>query len=522
MRRSTLQRKDRDELTEIATALGRKPGSRARKGEIIDMILDLAAGGDGAVGGDDAAESEPAESEDAATSHEAAASDAGNDDAGNDDSGDDDSGDDDSSDDDSGDDANNAAGSAADGKTEPGNRRRRRRGRDRETRSEGTEAWDGVPSPVEGLLDLRPEGYGFIRVNGLLASRDDTYVPVKLVRQFGLRKGDVVSGPSRPANRNEKNPALISVETVNGGSVEQATDRPEFEHLTPVQPTSLLTLERSADREDLTGRLIDLLAPLGKGQRGLIVAPPRSGKTRLLRDVVRSIETNHPDVHLIVLMVDERPEDVSEFRSALVHGELIASTFDRPADEHIALAEVTVERAKRMVESGRDVVLIVDGITRLVRAYNQEAVPSNRTLAGGLEPAAVYPIKRFLSAARAVAEGGSLTMLSTVLADSGSVLDDTIGEEFFATANQQLRLDQRAAMRRMHPALDVGRTVTNREDLLVDESAGAARQALHSAIGELLDSVGPVGALAALTEQVAATANNDQFLREVASRGLAS
>jgi len=509
MRRSTLQRKDRDELTEIATALGRKPGSRARKGEIIDMILDLAAGGDGGAGEADDAGGGPTD---------APVTDTSDGDDTDTDSGADDDADDDGDDDSSG----PSDESSGEAKIEPGNRRRRRRGRDRESRSDTGEAWDGVPIPVEGLLDLRAEGYGFLRVNGLLASRDDTYVPVKLVRQFGLRKGDVVAGPSRPANRNEKNPALISVETVNGGTPEAAAARPEFDNLTPVHSTQPLLLERVGESDNLAARLIDLLAPIGKGQRGLVVAPPRSGKTRLLREIVRSLEANHPDVHLIVLMIDERPEEVTEFRSALVNGELIASTFDRPTEEHTALAEVTIERAKRMVESGRDVVVIVDGITRLVRAYNQDVPATNRPLSAGLEPAAVHSVKRFLGAGRAVAEGGSLTLLATVLTESGSALDAAIGEEFFATANQQVRLDQRAAMRRVYPALDLGQTVTNRQELLLDDASMAQRIALLAAIGQLLDSVGPVGALETVIERLAASTDNNQFLAEVVSRGLSS
>ncbi|HEY5888383.1 MAG TPA: transcription termination factor Rho, partial [Acidimicrobiales bacterium] len=266
---------------------------------------------------------------------------------------------------------------------EPGNRKRRRRGRNQGREQEEDNApvanWDGEPVEVAGLLDLRDEGYAFLRLNGALPSRDDVYVSVKQVRQFGMRKGDRVTGASRPANRNEKNPALLRVDTVNDMDPEKAKARPRFEDLTPLFPDERLKLEDDADPGNMTARIIDLISPIGKGQRGLIVSPPKAGKTTIMKQIARSIETNNPEVKLIVLLVDERPEEVTDMRRT-VKGEVIASTFDRPADEHTSVAELAIDRAKRMVEMGEDVVIILDGITRLSRAYNLAAPATGRIM----------------------------------------------------------------------------------------------------------------------------------------------
>ena len=523
MRRSTLQRKDRDELTQIATTLGKKPSSRARKGEIIDLILDLAAGGDGSSVGADA-DAAPAEDESANGASDADGADASEDDA----------------DSDGGDDSSTDAGGRNDGgkesaaggdsndadngdKPEPGNRRRRRRGRDRDNRGESNEQWDGDPIPVEGRLDLRSEGYGFLRVNGYIPSRDDAYVPVKLVRQYGLRKGDVIAGPSRPANRNEKNPALLSVDSVNGGDAEAAKERPDFESLTPLYPDERLTMEMKADRSNMTARIIDLVAPIGKGQRGLIVSPPKAGKTSVMKQIIRSVEANHPEVYVMVLLIDERPEEVTDMKRWMKgDGEVVASTFDRPTDEHVHIADLAIERAKRIVEDGRDVCVIVDGITRLTRAYNLETQPSNKTLSGGVDAAALYGPKKFFGAARNIEEGGSLTILATALVETGSRMDEVIFEEFKGTGNMELRLDRRLAERRVYPAIDIDGSSTRHEELLFDKKQLDQVWKLRRVLGALSDEKGPAAGLEMLMNRLEEFKTNDEFLAEVASSASSS
>ncbi len=302
-----------------------------------------------------------------------------------------------------------------------GNRRRRRRGRrDRGPQEQQEEAFVGEPVEVEGFLDLRDDGYGFLRIRGFLPTKEDVYVSVKQVRQFGLRKGDHIKGASRPASRNEKNPALLRIDSVNGRDPEAARNRPRFEELTPLFPDEKLKLEREAEPQNMTTRIVDLLSPIGKGQRGLIVSPPKAGKTTIIKEIVRSIEVNNPEVHLIVLLTDERPEEVTDMRRWLLQGEVVASTFDRPSDEHTQVAELTIERARRMVELGRDVVIVLDGITRLARAYNLAAPATGRIMSGGVDSGALYPPKRFFGAARNIEEGGSLTILATALVETGS------------------------------------------------------------------------------------------------------
>jgi transcription termination factor Rho len=349
----------------------------------------------------------------------------------------------------------------------------------------------GEPVDVAGYLDLRDEGYGFLRVRGYLPSRDDVYVSVKQVRQFSLRKGDQLTGASRPANRTEKNPALLRIDEVNGKDPEEARNRPRFEDLTPLFPDEKLRLETpgrdTGTSADMTARIVDLIAPIGKGQRGLIVSPPKAGKTTIVKEIVQSIERNNPDVHLMVLLVDERPEEVTDMRRSTT-GEVIASTFDRPAEEHTSLAELTIERAKRLVEEGRDVVIVLDGITRLARAYNQAAPVGGRIMSGGMDSGALYPPKKFFGAARNVEEGGSLTILATALVETGSKMDEVIFEEFKGTGNMELRLDRRLAERRIYPAIDVDGSSTRHEELLFDrkqlQQVWKIRRALHALTAE--------------------------------------
>ncbi|MGI9605031.1 MAG: transcription termination factor Rho, partial [Acidimicrobiales bacterium] len=403
---------------------------------------------------------------------------------------------------------------------ERGNRRSRRRGRGGSGQREPeVEPWDGEPVAIEGYLDLRDDGYGFLRVGGFKSSKDDAYVSVKQVRQFGMRKGDYLTGSSRPANRNEKNPALLSVDTVNGDAPDKAKGRPRFENLTPLFPDQILRQEMPDDPENMTARIIDLLSPIGKGQRGLIVSPPKAGKTTIMKNIARSIETNNPDVHLIVLLVDERPEEVTDMKRWLAKGEVAASTFDRPADEHTAVAEITIERAKRMVESGKDVVIILDGITRLARAYNLAAPATGRIMSGGVDSGALYPPKRFFGAARNVEEGGSLTILATALVETGSKMDEVIFEEFKGTGNMELRLDRKTAERRIYPAIDVDASSTRHEELLFDgrtqlQQVWKLRRVL-SGMASDSDRGGAAG-LELLMDRLKTFRTNEEFLREVA------
>ena len=396
------------------------------------------------------------------------------------------------------------------GAVEPGNRRRRRRGRDRD------EQWQGEPVDCEGLLDLRDEGYGFLRTQGVLPSNDDVYVAAKQVRQHGLRRGDRITGAARPATRNEKNPALLRIDTVNDAAPELAKERPQFDQLTPLFPDERLHLERTQQPWDLTPRIIDLLAPIGKGQRGLIVSPPKAGKTSIMKEMARSIEVNHPEVHLIVLLVDERPEEVTDMRRS-ISGEVMASTFDRPVEEHIAVAELTLERAKRMVESGRDVVIILDGITRLARAYNLAAPGTGRMMSGGVDAGALYPPKKFFGSARNLEEGGSLTILATALVETGSRMDEVIFEEFKGTGNMELRLDRRLAERRVFPAIEVDGSSTRREELLMDrkrvDQIWKLRKVLQGLSGDG-DAKSGAG-LELLVERISNFKTNDEFLDEI-------
>jgi transcription termination factor Rho len=403
---------------------------------------------------------------------------------------------------------------------EPGNRRsRRRRGRNRggeEVVAPSEQQWDGEPVAVAGFLDLRDEGYGFLRVKGYLPSSDDVYVSVKQARQMGLRKGDILEGAARPANRQEKNPALLRIDKVNGEDPESQRRRPHFEDLTPLFPDQKLHLERGDQPLDMTSRIIDLIAPIGKGQRGLIVSPPKAGKTTVMKTIAQSIEANHPEVHLMVLLVDERPEEVTDMRRS-VKGEVIASTFDRPSDEHTAVAELAIERAKRLVEIGKDVVIILDGITRLSRAYNLAAPATGRIMSGGIDTGALYPPKRFFGAARNVEEGGSLTILATALVETGSKMDEVIFEEFKGTGNMELRLDRRAAEKRIYPAIDVDASSTRHEELLFERTQLQQVWKLRRVLSGLAADGGNPGAgLELLIDRMRTFPNNDVFLAEIA------
>jgi transcription termination factor Rho len=370
------------------------------------------------------------------------------------------------------------------------------------------------PVTVSGYLDLRDEGYGFLRVSGYLASRDDAYIPVKLTRQYGLRKGDYVTGLSRPAGRNEKNPAMLEIHSVNGGEPDKAKTRPRFEDLTALFPDEKLRLENPSDPNNMTARIIDLISPIGKGQRGIIVSPPKAGKTTIMKTIATSIELNHPEVKLMVLLIDERPEEVTDMRRT-VKGEVISSTFDRPSDEHTHVAELAIEKAKRLVEMGEDVVIILDGITRLSRAYNLAAPASGRILSGGIDAGALYPPKKFFGAARNVEEGGSLTILATALVETNSRMDDAIFEEFKGTGNMELRLDRKLSERRIYPAIDVDASSTRHEELLFDRKQLQMVWKLRRVLSGLAADGNAAPGLELLVDRLRTFRTNDEFLNEI-------
>lgn len=319
---------------------------------------------------------------------------------------------------------------------------------------------------MEGVLEILADGYGFLRPINYLPSAEDIYISASQIRRFDLRTGDKVSGKVRPPKENERYFGLLHVEAVNGEDPEIASERLHFPALTPLYPQKKLVLETSPDR--LSSRVIDLLAPVGLGQRGLIVAPPKAGKTVLLKEIANSIAENHPDIELFVLLIDERPEEVTDMQRS-VKAEVVASTFDELPENHIKVAELVLERAQRLVEHKKDVVILMDSITRLARAYNLVIPPSGRTLSGGIDPAAFHRPKRFFGSARNIEEGGSLTILATALVETGSRMDDVIYEEFKGTGNMELHLDRKLAERRIYPAIDIRRSGTRREELLLSK-----------------------------------------------------
>jgi transcription termination factor Rho len=357
-----------------------------------------------------------------------------------------------------------------------------------------------------GVLDIVQDGIGFLRSDHLLPGPDDVYVSQSQIRRFGLRTGDTVIGQVRPPKNSEKYFGLLRVEAVNGLDPEAAKKRPVFEQLTPIFPTELIDLETSP--KILTTRLMNLLAPIGRGQRGLIVSPPKAGKTTVLKQIANGISKNYNDMHLMVCLVGERPEEVTDMDRS-VEAEVYSSTFDDPVQNHTKVAEMCLARAKRLVEGGRDVVILLDSITRLSRAYNLTVPPSGRTLSGGLDPAALYPPKGFFGAARNIEEGGSLTIIATCIIDTGSRMDDMIYEEFKGTGNMELHLNRRLAERRIFPAFDVERSGTRREELLLDEEVLSKVWTIRSMIDRMgggTDAIGP------FLEYMAKTKNNKDFI----------
>lgn len=359
---------------------------------------------------------------------------------------------------------------------------------------------------VDGILDIQSEGYGFLRTGNYMKGDNDAFVHQQLIRQYGLRPGDRVQGTTAPGRSNNKFPPLGRVEAINGMPPEQAKHRPRFRDLTPIYPNERLVMENGKD--SITGRAIDLVAPIGKGQRGLIVSPPKAGKTTVLKHICQSIAANNPEVHLFCLLVDERPEEVTDMERS-IHGTVVASTFDMPASNHTAVAELVIEHAKRLVEMGEDVVVVLDSITRLARAYNLAAPASGRILSGGVDSAALYPPKKFLGAARNIENGGSLTILASALVDTGSKMDEVIFEEFKGTGNMELKLDRELADKRIFPAIDPVASGTRNEELLLDPELTP----LIWGIRRVLANMNNVDRSAtALVKGLRATSSNEEFL----------
>ncbi|MDP2719809.1 MAG: transcription termination factor Rho [Dehalococcoidia bacterium] len=361
-----------------------------------------------------------------------------------------------------------------------------------------------------GILETVDDGYGFLRQDNLLPSSNDVYVSQSQIRRFGLRTGDVVTGQVRSPKNGEKYPSLIRVEAVNGVDPESAKNRPHFSSLTPIFPDKLIDLETVPG--NLSTRLVNLIAPIGRGQRGLIVSPPKAGKTILLKNIANGIATNAPDIHIMFCLIGERPEEVTDIKRS-VKCEVIAATFDEPVESQTRVAELALDRAKRLVEGGQDVVILLDGITRLTRAYNLAMPPSGRTLSGGIDPVALYPPKKFIGAARNTEGGGSLTILATCLVDTGSRMDELIYEEFKGTGNWELHLDRRLAERRIFPALDIQRSGTRREELLLDEATIKQIILLRRMVSMIgTDSKNPTEAEEKVIDRLSRTQTNAEFL----------
>jgi transcription termination factor Rho len=577
LERSVLESKEREELQTIAQAMDIKTTTRSKKSDLIDQILSVTGVPNGSAANGDRAETDgpadagaevtaaaPSKTSSRSNGARSASMDEieaeldatvvtnGSTPAIADDESDDDESDDDESDDDgdqprsavttrpgrsqsqqrvgnrpgNGNSNANSNANAHSGQqgVEAGNRRnnRRRRGRERGGEQREFQGGSGQEGPyngelveVRGLLDLREEGYGFLRCDGYLPSSKDVYVSISQARRFALRKGDYVEGACRPASNNERYPALLRIDTVSGLEPEEARNRPRFEDLTPLFPDERLNLEESGEKDNLTARIVDLLSPIGKGQRGLIVSPPKAGKTTVMKHIAHSIEANNPEVHLMVLLVDERPEEVTDMRRS-VKGEVIASTFDRPADEHTTVAELAIDRAKRLVELGQDVVIILDGITRLARAYNLAAPATGRIMSGGVDSGALYPPKKFFGAARNIEEGGSLTILATALVETGSKMDEVIFEEFKGTGNMELRLDRRLAERRLYPSIDVNASSTRHEELLFDRGELQQVWKLRRVLNALAAEGNAAPGLELLMDKIRTTKSNTEFLAEIA------
>jgi len=374
-------------------------------------------------------------------------------------------------------------------------------------------ARDGEEVYADGVLEILSDGFGFLRGPdaSYLAGPDDVYVSPSQIRRFGLRTGDSVAGTVRPPKDNERYFALLKVDTINYEPPENTKNKVPFENLTPLHPTERLLMEvGNGSTEDITGRLIDLASPVGKGQRGLIVSPPKAGKTMMLQNIAQSIATNHPDCHLIVLLIDERPEEVTEMQR-MVRGEVVSSTFDEPASRHVQVAEMVIEKARRLVEHKKDVVVLLDSITRLARAYNTVVPSSGKVLSGGVEANALQRPKRFFGAARNIEEGGSLTILATALVDTGSRMDEVIYEEFKGTGNMEIHLDRRITEKRTYPGININRSGTRREEKMVPNDELQKTWILR----KLLHPMDEIAAIEFMLDRLKATKTNAEFFQSM-------
>ena len=390
--------------------------------------------------------------------------------------------------------------------------KKNRRGRDKRQGGGGgggDQQRDDRPTiPCTGILDVLPDGFGFLRTSGFSQGDHDVYVSLSQIRRFGLRRGDEVAGQVREPKDNEKYNALLKIDTVNGIDPETARKRPVFEQLTPLFPDERLRLE--TEEHDTAARIMDLMCPIGKGQRGLITSPPKAGKTTILKKLANSIATNNPEVDLFVLLVDERPEEVTDMQRS-VNGTVVASTFDQPSENHVQVTELVLDRVKRLVEMGHDVVVLLDSITRMARAFNLNTPASGRILSGGVDSTALYPPKKFFGAARNIEDGGSLTILATALVETGSRMDEVIFEEFKGTGNMEIRLDRKLADKRIFPAIDIETTGTRKEELLMDPAEAAMVWKLRA----VLHSLEPNAAIELLINKVRDTKSNEEFLLQI-------
>jgi transcription termination factor Rho len=499
---STLERKRLSDLHQIASQLGIKQYRKYRKPELAEMIYKVATeqaatqqenntngGTDGAANGAATAEAPPTNG---ATSAPAAP-------------------------------PTDETTATADGAVEappeappeapaPEHRRQQQRQEERrrpDRRQDRGNRGGGDEQVQNGILDVLPDGFGFLRTGGYSQSKGDVYVSTSQIKRFNLRRGDEITGQIRPAREGEKYPAMVRIETVNGQEPQKGRWRPSFDDLTPLYPMERLRLEWKPN--DIAPRVIDLVAPIGKGQRGMVVSPPKAGKTTILKQIAQSIAANYPETKLFVVLADERPEEVTDWERSVEEAEVVASTFDQPADNHIAVAELVLERVKRLVEEGEDVVVLLDGITRLSRAYNLAAPASGRILSGGVDSAALYPPKKFFGAARNIENGGSLTILATALVETGSRMDEVIFEEFKGTGNMELRLDRKLANRRIYPAINIEDSSTRKEELLMEPSEAQRVWQVRS----ILNALDSAQKIELLIQKLKETRTNPEFLREL-------
>jgi transcription termination factor Rho len=478
--KGTLEQKVLPELQQIASSLGVEGHQRLKKGELIDAII-AAENGKGAGRASTEAKTEaPTRAETPARTDQR---EGGN--------------------------GRSRSGPPRDRDRDRGRRRGRDRRRERGPREATEEELANAPV-MTGILDVLPEGYGFLRTAGYLPSQQDIYVSLSQIRRFALRKGDEVTGAVRHPKDNEKYFALLRIDTVNGVTPDEARQRREFEKLTPLFPEERFRLENAPT--EVTERVIDLVAPIGKGQRGMVVSPPKAGKTTVLKQIANGILHSDPKTHVMVLLVDERPEEVTDWQRTVEAAEVVYSTFDKPADQHIQVTELVLERAKRLVESGQDVAILLDSVTRLARAYNLAAPASGKILSGGVDSTALYPPKRFFGAARNIEEGGSLTIIASALVETGSRMDEVIFEEFKGTGNMELRLDRSLSEKRIFPAINIEASGTRKEERLMPTEELALvwrlRRVLHALEGP--------ASIEMLIDKIRSTKSNEQFLKEIA------